>query len=401
MHVAFYRGTLTKYFSTRESLRQLLPWFLGAIVGLPVFADSPGPNSLAEAYEELLRLESLAGPSGQLDLYGLRTAPQNQTLSQYALECERATGIPVPAFNCDNGVSVPGQGDVPRGTLCDQPNVLNGVCDPGSKFQVLPGRTADAVAVAHCRRNGEPVNGPLFQDIAVIQYNKKNGAVCFYQALSKLPAMVPAPIDVGEGTWPGSATGAHWIDPVRTERIGCPGCHNNGGFVRSSYLAQLRTGPNALPNASTGFANDGTPLRFVGSAYADNLSWSVEVPELDANGQSCTVCHKLAVSNKKAFGFPNGSASNFSAIATAATQISKSPHSPSSPIWMRPGQIVYSAESENAAKRYQKCALDFFDSNFQVVGPGCKITPLGLPWQRTQEPRSNDIAAIVEYIMRD
>ena len=36
---------------------------------------------------------------------------------------------------------------------CDRPNVLNGVCDPGSKFQVLA-QTGDAAAVAHCRKMG-------------------------------------------------------------------------------------------------------------------------------------------------------------------------------------------------------------------------------------------------------
>src|SRR6188472_2091983 len=62
---------------------------------------------------------------------------------------------------------------------CDNPNVLNNACDPGSKFKVLV-RTADAIAVANCRKEGQ-IDDNKFADIAVIQYNKANGAVCFYQ----------------------------------------------------------------------------------------------------------------------------------------------------------------------------------------------------------------------------
>ncbi len=85
-------------------------------------------------------------------------AAQTDSLSGYAEKCNRATGITVPRFSCRSGVEVPGQGNLPEDSAlnikCDRPNVLNNACDPGSKFQVLPGRSADAVAVAHCRKNG-------------------------------------------------------------------------------------------------------------------------------------------------------------------------------------------------------------------------------------------------------
>jgi hypothetical protein len=99
----------------------------------------------------------------------------------------------MPAFDCETGTSVPGQGNVPAGNQCDRPNVLNHECDPGSRFQVLPGGTADAVAVAHCRKVGLPIAGSTYNDIAVIQYNKQNGAVCFYQALTNLPSQNSEP----------------------------------------------------------------------------------------------------------------------------------------------------------------------------------------------------------------
>src|SRR5262245_33773336 len=136
-----------------------------------------------QAYQAWLR--------GSNSLLQYSPADQSDSLSQYAAKCDAATGIQVPSFSCGNGVEVPGQGTRPwipdMGIKCDRPNVLNNQCDPGSKFQVLPGRSADAVAVAHCRKVGLSVQDTQYNDIAVIQYNKKNGALCFYQALGGGP----------------------------------------------------------------------------------------------------------------------------------------------------------------------------------------------------------------------
>lgn len=365
----------------------LFAFVQAAILTLPALSQDSAPSSLAEAYEEVLQQRAVSEGGNIGTLGGEAGAQAIQTLAEYALECDKATGISVPAFNCDDGVAVPGQGSVPRGPLCDHPNVLNGVCDPGSKFQVLPGSTADAVAVAHCRRDGQPVEGPFYNDVAVIQYNKANGAVCFYQALKRrhdppqnaLPANVPAPRDVGGNVWmPGS--GAHWIDPEATVVIGCTGCHNNGGFLRSNYLAQLKTPPHALPSTDQGFTNKNAMLRFVGSAYQNDFTWSVEVPALPA-GQSCTLCHRLAVSSREAFGKINGTAPIFGVFATDVSQASKSPHSVQSPIWMKPGQVLFDPQSLNSAKKYQKCAVDFANSGFKTIGLGCKIAPLGVPFK--------------------
>src|SRR6516162_3213232 len=56
-------------------------------------------------------------------------AAQTDSLSVYATRCEITTGITIPKFSCRNGVEVPGQGNLPRGSApnikCDRPNVLN------------------------------------------------------------------------------------------------------------------------------------------------------------------------------------------------------------------------------------------------------------------------------------
>lgn len=325
---------------------------------------------------------------------------EHDTLKTYADKCDAATEIHVPGFSCSIGDEPLGQGTIPQtfppSTRCNYPNVLNGACDPGSRFQVLPGFTADAVAVAHCRKNGKPIEGNDYNDIAVIQYNKKNGALCFYQALTDLPGEnIPSPSRSDQGTpeSPGtdgaawSDNKAHWITPQGTEAIGCTGCHDNGGFIRSEYLAQLKKPPNVLPNQSTGFNNLDTPSRYVGLDYATNRSWSIAT-DLASNdpGLSCTTCHRLAVPNRMAFGQINGTAAHFADVATAEDQCvdgkcSKTyPHSDVSPIWMRPGQILYDARAEASATRYHDCAVGFFNSGFKTSPPSCEIRPLGEPW---------------------
>jgi PAN domain len=309
----------------------------------------------------------------------------SDTLAQYAAKCDAATTITVPPFSCSNGTEVPGQG---QGGRCDRPNVLNGACDPGSKFQVLPGGNADAVAVAHCRRVGLPANGNTFNDIAVIQHNKKNGATCFYQALTNLPGdNIPAPAAGELAHWADGQ--GHWISPKGTEGIGCTGCHDSGGFIRSEYLAQMKTPPNALPSTAAGFNNQTTLLRYVGRDFATNRSWSITTANAPGdNGLSCTACHRLAVPNRLAFGIINGTAAHFANIATAATQLSKNPHGANSPIWMRPGQITYNALAEATASKFRNCATTFFNSNFVTVAAGCSVTPLGQPWTPPVQPPS-------------
>jgi hypothetical protein len=332
----------------------------------------------------------------------ISTTGRHDSLAEYAAKCDAATGITVPSFTCDQGVSPGGQGN---GQVCDRPNVLNGACDPGSKFQVLPGRTQDAVAVAHCRKLG---NGPgFFGDIAVIQHNKRNGATCFYQALGTLPGnRVPSPranaptAQVGHlqgAPWEDGA--ARWISPQGTEGIGCTACHDNGGFIRSPYLAQLTAAPHALPSTADGYDNLNAPLKYVGLDFMSNRSWSISTA-LDPfdQGASCTACHRLAVSNHEQVvnGQNRGTALDFANIATAASQRSKNPHGPNSPIWMRPGQVVYAAGAEASASRIRACADAFRRSGFTSAPSGCVVTALAVPFEPANPPpHDNPIACRV------
>ena len=371
------------------------------ISGLRSITQSQAQSVLYQALQAWrARIAPRAPVSGQRR-DPLSISGQSDSLKEYAIKCDDATGIKVPGFSCSAGTEIPWQGNIPADTCarpvagvtcapadlphCDQPNVLNGQCDPGAKFQVLPGRTADAVAVAHCRKNGLDKDSSEYNDIAVIQYNKKNGALCFYQALSNLPGEdIPPPLAADVSPW-------RWETPAATEAMGCTGCHDNGGFIRSPYLAQLKAGPGVLPNHVfpsdlSGFNNLNTPVKYVGLDYATNRSWSITTPNAPGdNGQSCTECHRLAVNNHifddgRGNKFAGGTAANFANVATAATQVSKNPHGPSSPIWMRLGQVFHKSEVEASAKKFQDCAVGFFNSGFVSAPMDCEISPLGEPW---------------------
>jgi hypothetical protein len=296
------------------------------------------------------------GQSGTPTAEVCTTNAQSDTLQEFAQKCTAAVGEPVPAFNCDSGTEVPEThltGSYPNG-LCDAPNVLNGECDPGSRFQVLK-ETNDVAIVGHCRKKGNADH--QYGDIAVIQYNKKNGATCFYQALGELPAKVTAPSD---GNGPDKFP---WLDPAVTAGINCVRCHDNGPFIRSPYLAQLRAQPkNRLPGTNAGAGpwdqrfswNKTLPLSFVGN---DFQSWKTYALSITGTGGGCLACHRLAFSQSNgSYNVGAGTAQNFAGIATATAQAHKNLHSSDSPIWMTPGQITFSAANETEAKAAAACA---------------------------------------------
>jgi hypothetical protein len=283
----------------------------------------------------------------------------SDSLPEFARKCRDATGEDVPAFDCDDGTPVPEEhlsGAGYPNQFCDRPNVLNHACDPGSRFQVLK-QTNDVSIVAHCRKKG--LGDGLYGDIAVIQYNQKNGATCFYQALGTLNAKVTAPSEGnGAGKFP-------WLDPGGpngTAAIGCVHCHDNGPFVRSPYLAQLRNeSKNRLPGTNPGSGpwdhrfswNQTLPYMFVGN---DFQSWKTYSVSVTGTGSGCLSCHRLGFSSIHGTYQSQGTAQVFGPEATAATQQHKNPHSLDSPIWMTPGQNTYSAANETEAKGVAACA---------------------------------------------
>src|SRR5215210_5653300 len=169
------------------------------ILTIPIWLYNCRPSSVGET-----------GPVTAADQCDEDLKPDN--LVDFAKKCAAATGEDVPGFNCNDGALVPEtnlSGSYPN-QFCDRPNVLNHVCDPNSRFQVLK-QTDDVAIVAHCRK--QDLGDDKYGDIAVIQYNRKNGATCFYQALGVLDAKVTAPSEGnGSGKFP-------WLEPMETAGI--------------------------------------------------------------------------------------------------------------------------------------------------------------------------------------
>jgi len=300
------------------------------------------------------------------------------SLEDFSAKCLAAIGLDVPGFNCDEGTLVPtnnASGTYPDQT-CDAPNVLEGDCDPGSRFQVLA-QTDEAIVVAHCRK--QDLDDGFYGDIAVIQYNQVNGATCFYQALGNLPAEVTAP---SQGIGPDFP----WQTPATTASQDCVACHDNGPLIRSPYLAQLRDVP---VNPLTGFTdrlpgtndddevwgprfawNKTQPYTFVGN---DFQGWKVEY--LSVADVSCTSCHRMGVSRiNGVYDNTRGTSLNFGPISTAMDQVHKNPHSEDS-IWMTPDQIIYVASVEAEALAVQACAEAIVGEG--VLPAGCSAVPYG------------------------
>jgi hypothetical protein len=295
-------------------------------------------------------------------------------LADFTGQCDRATGVTVPDFDCDAGTEVPGQGQIFTGNTpgtCDEPNRLNGWCDPGSRFQVLV-RTGDAFVVAHCRK--EEGGAGLYGDIAVIQHNRKNGATCFYQALGNqhhgnlpgghtAPNAPPKPVKAPSN---GAAPNTLWMTPASTASIGCAGCHDNGAIIRSPYL-NLVTGPNELPGARDFSFNKNDPYAFIGDAFSSWKSYKVEIA-----GNECNNCHRMGVNDISP---PHGTALDFGIRATSASEQSKNPPSLNSPIWMPPVPVQTSVDPQHvaAAQAIRECALRFHETPLPNSDK-CRIT---------------------------
>ena len=298
-----------------------------------------------------------------------------ETLQEYAMKCDAATAVSVPAFDCDDvaftEVPITHPQFAPNTTTqpiaCDKPNRLNRQCDPGSRFRVLV-RTADAFVVAHCRKKGNAVS--KYGDIAVIQHNEKTGATCFYQEgpAQGLSHSVVAP----------KLANGEWLQPSGVKTENCVGCHDNGPIIRSPYLAQI-TGANKLPGAGDPGFNSDQPYYFVGATFSDWKAFSVVAKVRNAQSGAfepnlCNSCHRMGVSNSG----NGGTALDFGLRATQdPPETSKNPPSADSPLWMPPSQTTFSSDHAQVAQLIANCAKRYkgHPNDPLPQGDDCSITP--------------------------
>jgi hypothetical protein len=345
----------------------------------------------------------------------------DESLGVFAEKCKAAMGcIEVPAFNCDDGVEVPdtqGDGLVYPNETCDRPNVLSGRCDPGSRFQVLVNKKNAAgqqvVIVAHCRRKGGAVG--TYKDTAVIAHNQVSGDTCFFQDADpasvdpKLPgAGVPAPINDTIG---------FWGTPAATAGLMCVGCHDNGPFVRTPYLTQLKGTtktealpplpedplittaqqqastkaiPAILPGSRDNSGNSTQPYRFVGANFQGWKAYAVSQTGSRFAGftqNRCVTCHRMGLSSNEASGARVwntgvGTTLDFGKKATAELnnggQAHKNPHVgtagalKTSPIWMLRAQNSYDQTVYDEQNDLLKCGAAIAETT--TLPQGCGYT---------------------------
>jgi uncharacterized protein YegL len=315
-----------------------------------------------------------------------------ETLKEYADQCTAEIGVAVPAFNCQTFEVAQKEGNSYGSGPCDFPNRLNRKCDPGSRIKILH-NDANVAIVASCRKDGSntDTNNSFYNDIAVIQQNKKNGATCFYQALTNDDgSQVPSPSSPPVANAP-----FQWLSPTETAEINCVACHDNGAFMRSPYMASALNFPNENIGGSTVTSNlDGDPYWFVGSDFQSRQwkTYSVYVKD-----NACLDCHRLSVSTtdgvrnggniviqntgsnsiENGGHFRRGTAMDFSLIATAGKEFSKSAHSATSPIWMPIFNTTFDQTYADAAKEISDCAHQFDADNLNNLPntDSCRITP--------------------------
>ena len=386
------------------------------VISLGIATGAAGAEGCAGASDDGLpglglgmRLDALYQEPGECD------APTDESLSDYAGACARAMELPeIPGFDCDDparSVEVPDTGSygTPGGEVCDRPNVLNGECDRGSRFQVVVNKeTANkrgrVQIVAHCRKRGA---GPgRFVDIAMIAYNSDTGDTCFFQnQLSEMDGKMPRPA---------VNTGNDWKTPQETEQISCIGCHDTGPFVRTPYLSQLQGTPNSeagLPPVLPGISDDPDvdraqrearakgaivpgsrdpgwnrtlPYRFVGKTFQGWRAYSVSLVE-GGSSNACTGCHRMGLAAvevngvrawdyNRSHGTTRGTTMTLGAKAVDPTQAHKNPHSGPSPIWMTPNSITYDQANKDAQMKLRECGNAIRRNNVKI---GCNAVQFG------------------------
>lgn len=383
----------------------------GVLLGGAALLAACGPESPRDANDRLdpQQIGQTAAPLTTSD--GCQIG--DESLPSYARKCKAAMGgLDMPPIDCTKGTEVPdtqGDGQAYPNETCDRPNVLNGECDPGSKFQVLLDKVAPnnqrVVMVAHCRHKN--ASKDKFKDVAAIAYNFTTGDTCFFQ--DKAPdiedtATPPLPVD--------DANNDFWATPFNVVGMNCVGCHDNGPFIRSPYLTQLKgtpttesggaelapivmaqaiaaahSPPSILPGSRDPSWNSTQPYRFVGAnfqgwkAYALSVQKSA-VPNMPSN--ECMNCHRMGISSTETFGqfswFPgSGTSQKFGLLATgdgADRQLHKNPHvgtpnaAATSPIWMLPSQEKYDSTIFSEAKLVQSCAKSIVAGGALPVGCG-------------------------------
>jgi hypothetical protein len=259
-----------------------------------------------------------------------------EDLASYAKKCNQKTLVEVKGFNCLNGAKIPMEGV--EGGNCKKPPYLDyATCRSGSRFGVQQA-DADVAVVWLCRKKKaiDPSNN-IFDDIAIIQTNFKNGATCFYQRLGDVDGSnVPAPLD---------DYGNFWMSPTEAASQECASCHDSG-LLRTPYLTQLNVQPNVLPKT-----RHKENYWFPGADFA---GWNGKVYKLE--GSATTTCSKSGchIMGANTIDPEVGTSSSLGPQATGAVKTENLEGQFA--FWMKPNLQAPDPTSKSASELISKCA---------------------------------------------
>lgn len=251
----------------------------------------------------------------------LAGGPSSVNINEYGEACAQYLGYIKPWSCFDDGHEVPiyvtsSSGSRTRAMeqveKCDEPIYLptgSGYCKPFTRVGRLktyadPGFTTEKTDVATafvCRKynpSSSDQNNPIFNDIAIIQQNKKTGHTCYFQALSDSGGplygrRVPPPTETdamfaqnvpasSEHSGEAQSAKTFWIKPSGIANINCNNCHDNDSFMHDPWVDQLRISPSGQV-VNLGDLHYSTNA----SAYRDALRYETLIPDgahKDENG---------------------------------------------------------------------------------------------------------------------
>ena len=225
-----------------------------------------------------------------------------------ARHCGEVVGAPIPSFSCEaDGVAIPitikgRPSPAAAPDRCDRPafNVSGEeACRVGSRLGRLKFDDPDIEGVFICRRSAHPgPNGRLYEEIAVLQHNQRNGATCGAIAFggdNKSPPLsgdVRSPVESASANADGAGD---WLSP---NQIVCATCHKPDPFLFTPYVEQVRqsNGQRVMPGFYDGPDGLNPRLWYPLSPVSDQLLLHrVEFPE-GSPARICTSCHALGAS---------------------------------------------------------------------------------------------------------
>jgi hypothetical protein len=166
---------------------------------------------------------------------------RGETLTEYTTRVEKELEIPlnsIKGFNCEVGSEVLPTSQF--GAACDSQALLHGPeCTANSRLGVMSFSNPDVKGAWICRKYAgvDDPNSHLYDDIAMIVHNRKNGKTAFFQndihfaGHHSQGPIVPGPKD--------SNASDVWTDPKGVvQTIICTSCHLNDAFIVTPHVAK-------------------------------------------------------------------------------------------------------------------------------------------------------------------